>query len=223
MKLLLDVHATGAENMARDEALLAAGSPVVRLYGWRPAAVSLGRSQGPEAIDAALAAQWGIDVVPRSTGGGAILHNEDEVTYSVVLPLDHPGLPRDIPGSFRYLSRGVALALQRLGVPATFETGDGGKEALCYLRRQGTHVMVAGRKISGGAQRRTGTHVLQHGTVLVTRDVERMAALFRAPAADIEAKVVTLEDLGVRVAREKLVELVAEGFREAFGLPAWGP
>ncbi|HWG91620.1 MAG TPA: lipoate--protein ligase family protein [Candidatus Thermoplasmatota archaeon] len=219
MKLLLDGHLTGAENMARDEALLAAGEPVVRLYGWRPAAVSLGRSQGEElVIPPDLAARYGVDVVPRSTGGGAILHNEDEITYCVVVPLDFPGLPRDLPGSFRHLSRGVLLAVQRLGLPATFETGEGDRDALCYLRRQGTHVMVNGRKISGGAQRRTATHVLQHGTLLVTRDVERMAALFQVPQEAIDKKVVSLQDLGVQVPREKLLELVAEGFREALGV-----
>lgn len=213
MRVLVEPHAGAALNMARDEALLAAGEPVVRLYGWRPAAVSLGRAQTEAEVDLDAARGWGLDVVRRATGGGAILHNEEEVTYAVVLPLDWPGLPRDISGSFSFLSAGVVDALRSLGVPAEIESvPDNTRETLCYVRKQGTNVMVGARKISGGAQRRSDKAVLQHGTVIVTRDEERMARLFRTPADDIRARVTSLEEEGVRVSREKLVEALSIGF-----------
>ena len=218
MRLLLDPHLRGADNMARDEALLAEGVPTVRLYGWRPACVSLGRSQTEADVDLDAARAWGLDVVRRATGGGAILHNEAEVTYSVVLPLDHPGMPRDIAGSFAFLSAGVVEALRTLGLPAEVESvPDNTRDTLCYVRRQGTNVVVGGRKVSGGAQRRNGTHVLQHGTVIVERDEERMARLFRTDVETIRARVTSLEEEGVRVSREKLVEALAEGFGRALG------
>ena len=216
MRLLLDPPASGAENMARDEALLASAEPVVRLYGWRPACVSLGRAQTEADVDMDAARAWGLDVVRRATGGGAILHEESEVTYAVVLPLDHPGLPRDITGSFATMSGGVVRALRMLGLPAEIESvPDNTREPLCYVRKQGTNVMVRGRKISGGAQRRTDKAVLQHGTVIVDDASERMARLFRAPAEQVRARVTSLEQEGVRVSREKLVEALAAGFTEA--------
>lgn len=216
MRLLVDPHGTGAHNMARDEALLAEGVPTVRLYGWRPACVSLGRAQTDAEVDLDAARAWGLDVVRRATGGGAILHEESEVTYAVVLPLDHPGLPKDVPGSFAFLSRGVVLALQALGLPADVESvADNTRETLCYVRRQGTNVMVGGRKISGGAQRRDGNAVLQHGTVIVERGDERMARLFRTDAARIRERVTSLREEGVDVSREKLVEALAMGFEQA--------
>lgn len=218
MRLLLDPHLTAAENMARDEALLAEGVPTVRLYGWRPAAVSLGRAQTEADVDLDAARAWGLDVVRRATGGGAILHNETEVTYAVILPLDHPGLPRDITGSFAFLSDGVVRALRMLGLPAEIESvPDNTRESLCYVRKQGTNVMVRGRKISGGAQRRNGQAVLQHGTVIVERDEERMARLFRTDAETIRGRVTSLEEEGVRVSREKLVEALVAGFRQSLG------
>lgn len=213
MRLLVDGHLTGAQNMARDEALLAEGAPTVRLYGWRPACVSLGRAQTEAEVDLDAARAWGVDVVRRATGGGAILHNEEEVTYAVVLPLDHPGLPRDIAGSFSVMGAGVVEALRALGLPAEVESvPDNTRETLCYVRRQGTNVMVKGRKVSGGAQRRTDKAVLQHGTVIVRRDEERMARLFRTPVDAVRARVTSLEEEGVRVSREKLVEALAAGF-----------
>src|SRR5438477_1903797 len=195
---MVDGHLRGAENMARDEAMLAEGVPVARLYGWRPACVSLGRAQTEADVDLDAARTWGLDVVRRPTGGGAILHNETEVTYAIVLPLDHPGLPRDISGSFAFLSAGVVSALRHLGLPAEIETvPDNTRETLCYVRKQGTNVMVNGRKISGGAQRRSDRAVLQHGTVIVQRDEQRMATLFRTPLADITSRVTSLEEEGL--------------------------
>lgn len=214
MRVLVEPHRRGVDNMARDEALLAAGEPIARLYGWRPACVSLGRAQTEGDVDLAAALEHGIDVVRRATGGGAILHNEEEITYAIVVPLDHPGLPRDITGSFAHLSTPVLHALQHLGLPAELESvPDNTRETLCYVRRQGTNIVVHGRKISGGAQRRSDRAVLQHGTVIVRRDEERMARLFRTDRAQIEARVTSLEEEGVRAPREKLIETLADAFQ----------
>jgi len=214
MRVLVEPHRRGVDNMARDEALLATGEPIARLYGWRPACVSIGRAQTEGDVDLAAARAQGIDVVRRATGGGAILHNEDEITYAIVVPLDHPGLPRDIAGSFGHLSAPVVQALQHLGLPAELESvPDNTRETLCYVRRQGTNIVVGGRKISGGAQRRSDRAVLQHGTVIVRRDEERMATLFRTDRAQIEARVTSLAEEGVRVPRGKLLETLVQAFQ----------
>lgn len=214
MRLLVEAPMTGAQNMARDMALLQEAVPTVRLYGWRPACVSLGRAQTEADVDLAAARAWGLDVVQRPTGGGAILHNDSELTYAVVLPLDFPGLPRDVPGSFAFLSAGIVEGLRTLGLPAEIESvvDDKQKEALCYVRRQGTNVVVNGRKISGGAQRRDGNAVLQHGTIIVDRDDARLAALFRTPVDEIRSRVTSLSEEGVFVSREKLIEVFSRAF-----------
>lgn len=213
MRVRIDPHLRGPENMARDESMLAAGLPAARLYGWRPACVSLGRAQTEAEVDVEAARAWGFDVIQRPTGGGAILHNETELTYAIVLPLDHPGLPRDIPGSFGFLSQPIVQALRDLGLPAEIESvPDNTRETLCYVRKQGTNVMVNGRKISGGAQRRNGESVLQHGTIIVERDEARMARLFRTDVDQIRSRVTSVEDEGLHISREKLVETVARAF-----------
>lgn len=80
---------TGAWNMAVDELLMeivAAGSrPVLRLYTWSPACVSLGRNQNAAGLfDQRLAECRGIDIVRRPTGGLAVYH-DIEVTYAVAV------------------------------------------------------------------------------------------------------------------------------------------
>jgi len=77
--------------MAVDEALLeAVGSgqsgPVVRLYGFSPATLSLGRFQRvQDRLIRSCLTEDGITLVRRPTGGHAVLH-DDELTYSVCLP-----------------------------------------------------------------------------------------------------------------------------------------
>jgi lipoate-protein ligase A len=83
---------SGAWNMAVDEALLETavdeGKCTLRFYRWSEPTVSLGYFQKPEeaTADPLLA---GLPIVPRLSGGGAILHHH-EWTYSIALPPGHP-------------------------------------------------------------------------------------------------------------------------------------
>jgi len=218
MHVLLDASCTGAENMRRDDLLLARAEPVLRLYGWSPETVSLGNSQTERDVDLDAIRDLGLDTVKRGTGGGGILHNATEVTYAVVLPIDFPGLPRDLPRSFAYLSQGVVTALRALGVPAELEVvGDLTREALCYVRKQGTNVVVAGKKISGGAQRRTRLAVLQHGTIIVDRDEHRLSRIFRTPLDTVCARVTSLHLADLDPSRAAITDALVAGFAETFG------
>ncbi len=87
---LVTPPADGAENMARDEALMrwsaATGHAAFRVYGWSSPTLSLGRNQrarGCYNLDAASGR--GIGIVRRPTGGRALLHHR-EITYSAALP-----------------------------------------------------------------------------------------------------------------------------------------
>src|SRR5262245_14218518 len=91
--LFVGGHYSRAYNMALDEALLdsviAGGQPVVRLYTWEPATLSLGVNQPLGEVDAEECARRGFGLVRRLTGGRAVLH-QYELTYSVVAPENDP-------------------------------------------------------------------------------------------------------------------------------------
>src|SRR5450759_3314204 len=84
--------------MLRDLALLDACARgeirgAVRLYGFQPACLSLGRMQPVSDVDTEACVRDGVDVVRRPSGGRAVLHDQ-EVTYSVVcLSLIHISEP----------------------------------------------------------------------------------------------------------------------------------
>lgn len=204
--------------MAIDETNLGLGGPLLRLYGWKPACVSLGYAQADSSVDPAAMARHGFDLVTRSTGGGAILHNETEVTYSIVVPRGFPSLPPGLQDSFRFLSSGVFEALKQMGLEPSYLAGEGGKDVCCYMRSQGVYIAVGGRKISGGAQRRTQTAILQHGTVIVDRDETRMAEVFREDVERIRNKVTSLGDEGVELDRHRLQVAIFRGYEKALGV-----
>lgn len=217
MRLLIDPPMTGAENMARDLALMAEGVPTVRLYAWRPACVSLGYAQPESDVDLEVAREAGLDVVRRPTGGGAILHEEDEVTYGVVLP--RALAPPDLFGSYRLIAGGVVETLRELGFDSGFVEGHSGRDALCYLREEGVSVALGGRKISGGAQKRTKTMILQHGTILLSRRTELLSRLFRTPADRIETHVACLRDERPGLTRDEVLSAARKGFLRALSAP----
>ncbi len=77
------------ENMDRDlqlagEVRAGTASALLRIYGWKQPAVSIGRAQWVEDLPADF--RNGYPMVRRPTGGGAVLHDPSETTYALVLP-----------------------------------------------------------------------------------------------------------------------------------------
>lgn len=208
---------TGALNMATDEALLDSVSrgdspPVLRFYRWYPPCVTIGYFQSLEAeVDVDACRSRGVDAIRRLTGGGAVFHSE-EITYSIVLPLDHPLATDDILESYRLICSGVVRGLGRLGVEASFEPIN--------------DVAAGGKKISGNAQTRRKGCLLQHGTVLLGLDPERMFSLLKVPTEklkgkaidEVKARVTSLRDLlGREVGYEEAAEALGRGCAEVWG------
>ncbi len=163
-----------ALNMAIDEVLIENGeeTPVLRIYGWRPAAVSIGYFQSmKEEVDLDKCNQMGVDVVRRLTGGGAVLH-EFELTYSFVTK----EYPRNILESYAWVCEAVVMSLQRMGFDARFVALN--------------DIVIAGKKVSGNAQTRRNEMLLQHGTLLLRLDVDKMFSVLKVPSEKIRDKII---------------------------------
>ncbi|MCL6591370.1 MAG: lipoate--protein ligase family protein [Firmicutes bacterium] len=181
----------GAFNMAVDEAIMhfvAQGSapPTLRFYGWKPPAISLGFFQKVEReIDLAACEQLGISVVRRSTGGRAILH-ENELTYSILLGENYPGLPPSISESYKLLSSGLLAGFILLGVKAELAPANKVKPAnasspACFDALSTYEISVNGKKIAGSAQIRKGGALLQHGSIINDLDADKFFACLAFP------------------------------------------
>ncbi len=174
-RLLMDPPASGAENMAFDQAIAEAvalrlAPATLRIYRWVPPAVSLGWGQDAGECDRAACAAAGWDVVRRPTGGRAVLHDSTEVTYAVMLPLAEA--PDGVLAAYRWLAQGLLEGLNRLGLPGELAAGkrEGARSAACFDAPAMYEIVVDGRKVIGSAQVRRAGYLLQHGSVPLTFD-----------------------------------------------------
>jgi lipoate-protein ligase A len=176
----------GAWNMAFDEAMLdahacdgASGAPTVRIYGWKPAALSLGRFDTLRPDRAALRAR-GIELVRRPTGGGAVLH-EHERTFAVVGTLGEGGFPRSVVGTYARISAVLARAYRRLGIDVELAGGGarGERDAglTCFEQTSAHEILWRGRKLAGSAQLRRRRAFLQHGSLPLRLAPDRLSGL----------------------------------------------
>jgi lipoate-protein ligase A len=230
-RLLVTEPLDGATNMALDEALLrsriaGAGPPTVRFYAWRPAAVSLGYAQPLEAtVDRAGCAALGIAIVRRPTGGSAILHEppERELTYSVVARAEDVPGGGDVLDTYRLLGGGLVAGLRRLGAPAELaalgrDRHRPGAPAFCFARTGAYEVVVGGRKLVGSAQRRQRGAFLQHGTVPLDADPERLRAVFPGEPDPMAAMTTLAAVLGRGPAFDDVAAALAGGLGHALGV-----
>ncbi|MGH7559179.1 MAG: lipoate--protein ligase family protein, partial [Gemmatimonadota bacterium] len=186
-RLLVTGPARGDWNMACDGALLEASGrgeapPTVRFYAWDPPAVSLGRHQpGPEPSARAALSALGIDWVRRPTGGRLVYHGApgEELTYSLVAPLDEASLKGGLSAAYRRIHEALAAGLARLGIAATLAPRAarraGGmlpprSRLACFATSVPHEIVADGRKLVGSAQRRSRNALLQHGSLPVAGD-----------------------------------------------------
>jgi lipoyl(octanoyl) transferase len=225
LTLIIDAPAPGAANMLRDLALLEACARgeirgAVRLYGFQPACLSLGRMQPPGDVDTEACARDGVDVVRRPSGGRAVLHDQ-EVTYSVVCRSSDPVFGGRVLESCARIHNAVAAGLALLGVPTQpralpadirRDARESAGVADCFARPAAHELLdVRGRKLVGSAQARRGGALLQHGSVLL--DPPRAAGYLRSGGVASTAGAGIRELLARDVAREELVDALAAGFR----------
>jgi lipoate-protein ligase A len=224
---------TGELNMRFDETLAqrlieGSGTPVVRIFQWKPWAISLGYNQDVTDLDEERCERDGIDVVRRPTGGRAILHAE-ELTYSVVMFSGRKSVLQVYNDISRALVRGLAVfgvhvALQKS--QPDFRTEYRHVFSVpCFTSTARYEIEWQGRKLVGSAQRRFSDGardvVLQHGSILCGPAHRRLADYLRhsSPAVvdrvkrEMEEKTVDLaEILGRSVDRDFLGRSIRRGF-----------
>lgn len=173
-----------------DESLLrTAASPLIRFYRWASPAITIGYfvPEGPVA-----AAHPGVEIARRRTGGGIVEHGED-LTFALAVPraaaLDDsrfaPLLKASAAVRYRWIHERLAAALRSSGIEAEVagaEKRDPKKEKTgagrCFSGPVVSDVIdpATGRKIAGGAQRRSREGWLHQGSVRLAPPHNRIDA-----------------------------------------------
>ncbi|NCO24081.1 MAG: lipoate--protein ligase family protein [bacterium] len=247
-RLIKDSYHNGFINMAIDEAIMIAHReglvpPTIRFYQWSPAAVSLGYFQDlKKEINIKVCQDLGIDMVRRPTGGKAVLHDQ-ELTYSFIIKENDPLVNDSILETYKKISGGIIRGLSYLGIKAELVPLRGKLEnhllgrsdkarihhldfkSICFSVPSQYEVQVEGKKMVGSAQVRKGGVVLQHGSLLIKLEKDKLFSVFNFPSVQIieklksKFKATSLEEiLKKKIDFSELSNILPHGFEEEFGV-----
>lgn len=222
-----------AFNMAADEAILEAHlagevPPTLRLYGWKPAAISIGYSQKISDEEIRSITDHGLDVVRRTTGGRAVLHSGD-LTYSFVgssigesaESKEQHFLSTSVAAAYKEICQGLIQAFEQFGITLALGSSKSDYRANydCFRATTNADLQYAGKKIIGSAQLRRKNAVLQHGSILLNQDQNKMSEVYGTAAETTEDRHANLfEVLNKTVPISELEAAMRAGFGEAFGV-----
>lgn len=215
------IHAGPQEpalHMALDEVLtreVGAGQrpATLRVWEWASPAVVIGSFQSlRNEVDTATASRYGITVVRRISGGGAMfVEPDDTITYSLHAPrsLVH-GL--SFVESYAFLDDWVLAALTDLGVDA------------CY--QPINDIASPAGKIAGAAQKRFAAGgLLHHATMAYDMDSAKMADVLRIGRARLSDKGIASAQKRVDPlrrqtdrSRAEIIDRLIATFRGRYGL-----
>jgi lipoate-protein ligase A len=193
---------TGRYNMDFDLQLVKTintDQPILRFYGWEPHCISLGANQSYDDINLELTASNNIDVVKRPTGGRAILHAQ-ELTYSVIMPNSQYVSGRKL---YEDISNAIVIGLKSYHpnlneVELEQDEPDFSRllkepsGALCFASSAKSEIKHRGKKLVGSAQRKLGSTILQHGSILIGREHTNLVHYLNT---DLEEKNKLLTDI----------------------------
>lgn len=223
----------GALNMATDEALLravAAGRapPTLRLYGWSPPALTLGRGQPIADADIAALIADDVALLRRATGGTAVYHDETELTYTVVAQSNEPRFAGGVVESYQGISAALIAALEYIGLRhaqseshAENRSTHGDRDPVCFVVPSDYEVTVGQRKLVGSAQMRIRGGILQHGSLYLRGDVTRICDYLSAhpDPEHVSAHALSLYDaLQREVSWDDMAQTIIQGFTDVLNV-----
>lgn len=138
---------------------------------WQNAnAVVIGRYQNTAAeVNLAFAAEHGVEIVRRMSGGGAVYHDLGNLNFSYITEAEkHPEL------DFGFFVQPLIRMLSKLGISAELSGRN--------------DVTIQGRKISGNSQYMKDGRLLHHGTILLSYDPWFIQRVLTVSADKLSAK-----------------------------------
>lgn len=157
------------KNMKSDEerlqTILPAETPSIRFYRWHPRSVTYGYFLKP--WDYFQEGQEELLLARRPTGGGIIFHDYD-LAFSILIPAGHPRYSMNTVENYAFVNTCLLKALQNCHPSLPFSLFQAQGECrpnFCMTRSTIYDLVVDGKKVAGGAQRKTSRGFLHQGSI----------------------------------------------------------
>lgn len=176
---VIDTGISSAEqNMAFDQDLLETlafhqEGPILHLYEWAGPSATFGHFIDPYTLlQSEGIREFGLQLARRPTGGGLIFHLTD-LAFSVLVPASHPGYSLNVLENYSFVNKiviEIVKCFRQKNIEPTLlpkELGGckNGPCHFCMAKPTKYDVMLEGRKVAGGAQRRTRYGFLHQGSI----------------------------------------------------------
>ena len=135
-------------------------APIFRIYYSSEPWCSVGYAAEKSADYALNASKHNLKQIPvcrRPTGGGTVIHGQDVIFSICARKQDDSEKFDSLEISYKHLHEAVRLAFRKLEIQTDFYTNEKlvvGRD--CFLNPVETDLRFAGKKIAGGAQKRSG-------------------------------------------------------------------
>lgn len=129
--------------------------PILRIYEWNEVALTIGRFQNERKdFNLKMIKKLKIPVIRRPTGGRAIIHHQDEITISAIIP-DYVLEPFNFRTTFMFISENLVASFKKLNIDAfiNLKPQNYGKSSLCFNSTSQYEIIDRDRnKLAGIAQ-----------------------------------------------------------------------
>jgi lipoate---protein ligase len=218
------------KNMAIDCSLLQDlqydGEPTLHIYDWEESSLTYGHFICLENFLLPKGIQkHKRQIARRPTGGGILLHGSD-FTFSVLLPGSHPSFSRNTLSNYQFINQTVLETLHCfLGgnaicslLPEEPEKVNQQCVSFCMAKPTKYDLMINGKKVGGGALRKTKEGFLHQGSICLTLPSEEfLNALFPPQSIVVDAmRQNSYPLLGSKVSLRRLEETKTEISKQLF-------
>lgn len=191
---------TAAQNMALDQQLLnelaTEQCGILHFYDWSAPSATFGYFVDPfKFLNKEAVSHLALQLARRPTGGGILFHLWDWA-FSMLIPSNYPVFSVNTMDNYRFVNQIISETIREFsggglcpelliddGIPL-----DDSCRNFCMAKPTQYDVMIQGRKVGGGAQRRTRHGLLHQGTIsLVSPSFEYLEKILLPKTQVIEA------------------------------------
>lgn len=195
--------------------------PILHFYNWEKPSATYGYFTDPiQFLNLKGLEDNGIELARRPTGGGILFHLTD-IAFAFLLPANHPRYSINTLENYEVVNGVILNALQKKMGKGAFlmEEGralDKASQHFCMAKPTRYDLIIDGRKVAGGAQRRIQGGYLHQGSIHLKALPQPILDAVLVPGTCVAEAMRQNAAPDLMIEWEEFKEILTHSFREAF-------